>query len=172
MRLFKKRKKKLRHNLKGRVQTNESCFVGFGDKEIPCRLREFNWLGVIVDHIDLNLTEELKDNAGEGLRISFKLPREFGTIDVLVKSVLVSRYSDIIEGKEKIQMEFNLEEHQEIELIREFVSYRNRRFTRHQSSRKSLRFVKLSTVLIWFFYVPIAILAVFTILSWIKKQIF
>lgn len=157
MKIFgKKKKNRTKHNLKGRVQCNESCqIIAPGlDETIPGLIREFNWLGLIIDHIPFELKEIFKLKKGEKFHIKFKMPREFGSMEFHCDTVQVSQYQDIVDGKDHLRLDVNLEDQPEIEVVREFVSYRNRRFSRHQSSRRSLKLLKSEFLLKWFIFFP------------------
>ena len=176
MGLFFKKKKSESHNLKGRVHCNEGCVlqpVG-SEAKFSCRLRELNWLGVIVDNVDDDCSQYIKTKEGgcTELTIGFKIPREFGRVEVCSGNYLVSRYHDVVSGTDKLKLDFNLESSDGIEIIREFVNYRNRRFSRHLSKRRSRKILREEVILTWLVYIPVGILSAFALFAYIRNTYF
>lgn len=166
MLLFSKKDRDAGYDFKARVQCNESVELGLAAAQPPvhCRLRELNWTGFTLDQLPIELKDTLLSADARKISALFRLPRDFGRIEVQGGEIAVSQYDDIVDGRAKLQAAFTLADQPQLEQIREFVSYRNRRFNRYYSSRKAGSFLKTKTVLAWFVLFPaicLIILAVF-----------
>ncbi|MBF0197338.1 MAG: hypothetical protein HQL32_06490 [Planctomycetes bacterium] len=162
-------------NLKGRVHCNEICSINSEHlgQDYKARLRELNWLGMVVDQVEAEHFEAIHElGEKEELEVSFKLPREFGRINVVSKNYLVTKYLDVTSGKEKLQLDFNIEDDDLIGIIREFVDYRNKRFNRHLSKRRSKKFITEERILLWIIYIPVLLLALFCLYAYIANKYF
>ena len=154
-------------NLKGRVHCNETAqFVLADEVPIPCRMRELNWLGFTLDQIPVQHFDAILASKGQEITTRFSLPREFGRLEIHCSRFTVSQYTDAVDDRPKVQMIFELEDQPAVEKIRDFITYRNRRFSRHSSSRRSTKFFKQTFILKWiFFYPAILILLASALLS-------
>jgi hypothetical protein len=170
--LFKKKKEKKYTNLKGRVQCNEDCeiFLKSGESFVG-RINEFNWVGFVVDYIDNSYEDKIQNIEEEPLEFSFKMPREFGSIKVLSNNINVLKYHEIITGDDRLKLIVNVEDSEEINLIQEFVNYRNRRFARHTISRKSIAWLN-RTIFLTFIYIVSLILLIAILISTIYLKFF
>lgn len=147
MKLFKSKKTKY-SNLRGKVQCNEDCYITLSDgREIKARVCELNWVGFIVDYIPDEYEEELHEHHHDQFDFKFKLPREFGNINIKTTVLQILKYNEVITNESCIKMIVNIEDKPELEMLQEFIHYRNRRFARHGTSRKSITFLKSSSVL-------------------------
>jgi hypothetical protein len=169
---FKKKKEKKYTNLKGKVQCNEDCVITLHNGEkIHGRINELNWVGFIVDFIDGDKEKVIQQNQEEEFNFIFKLPREFGHIEVSSKTAVISKYSEMITNDERIKMVVNVEGKDELKGLQDFINYRNRRFARHAISRKSIVWMN-QTIFLTFIYIVSAILVVAVLFSLIYKKFF
>lgn len=151
-------------DLKGRVQCNEPAQLTIpGNPAITCRLRELNWLGFTLDHIDTDMHERIVKKKGQPLNANFQVPREFGIMNVDCFLYTLNEYTEISTGGRKLMIAFDLEGHSDLEKIREFVTYRNRRFSRHHSYRRSAKFFQQNFILKWFLLLPALVLIALTL---------
>ncbi len=160
MSLFPFKRERTTANYKGRVQCNEPATMVLPDgREISCRLRELTWLGFSLDFIPMEEEEHFKSLGQEGwAEATINLPRDFGRLTIKSDRLTVSSYLDIADNSDRLLAVFDLGDHPDIDKIRDFVSYRNRRFSRHHSSRKSARPLKMQYLLKWFMWVPVGFL--------------
>ena len=152
--LFKKKKKRVPHNLKGRVQCSESCQIWLHNgEELQARLCELNWLGMVIDNIPGKHEEALK----EPVKLLSTLPRSFGKLELEGVSVKVTHYATPAHEDKYLRLSVVLQEGSDLDCVRDFVKYRNRRFARHQMSRKSLQAFSENAIIRWLFLFPSAV---------------
>jgi hypothetical protein len=169
---FKSSKEKKHSNLKGRVQCNEECLITLQSGEsFKGRINEFNWVGFVVDFIDGTHKEIIHEAQNQEIRFDFKLPREFGHITVSTKVSSVIKYQEIITNDERLKFVVSMEGKPEIELLQEFVNYRNRGFARHSISRKSIASVN-QTIFLTFIYIVSAILFIAILISMVYLKFY
>jgi len=154
------------------VQCNEECLITLHSGEtFKGRINEFNWVGFVVDFIDGIHEEKIHAMQDIEFIFDFKLPREFGHINVATKVTSITKYPEIITKDQRIKFVVNIEGKPEIELLQEFVNYRNRRFARHSISRKSIAWVN-QTIFLTFIYIVSAILFIAIIVSTVYMKFF
>lgn len=168
--LFNKKNETKYANLKGKVQCNEDCEITLTNGEkIHGRINELNWIGFIIDFIDEKHIESINKTEGSEFGFEFKLPREFGLLNVNSTAVAVTEYEEIVTGGKRIKMVVSLEGKPELKSMQDFINYRNRRFARHAISRKSIVWLN-QTIFLTFIYIvsSILIVAVLFVLLWYK----
>lgn len=133
---------------------SESAQLFTPDREvmIPCRMKELNWLGVVIDGIPAEERHLFTDKNKQEKWLSTVLPREFGNLKLKINKFQVKEYEDIIQRNKMLEISMNFENEEGIGNIRDFIVYRNRRFSRHTRKRLHSKFLRKRNILMVLFF--------------------